>query len=594
MATRAIADYGLIGGGDSAALVDRSGSLAWLCWPRFDSQAIFASLVGDDDNGIWTIKPVGTFQSSRRYRPDTLMLETQFKTESGAALLCDFMPYQEKSQAVIRTIRCVAGTVDMKMVFAPRFACGKARPRYERRDAKLLVGGDNLSLALQSKRPDLLRADETVEFKLSTGQEISFVLTESDSAPSALESYTRDAAARCERFWRQWSSRCTYNGPWRDAVVRSLITLKALIHAPSGGIVAAPTTSLPENMGGHRNWDYRYCWLRDSTFTVLALLHAGYPEEAEAWVKWLVRAISPNTHRTKTFYGVIPHTEIDELEASWLCGFNGSRPVRFGNGARDQVQLGIYGEVQDTLHQWRMSVQKPEKSAWQDQCDMLHRLISLVGKPDAGIWEQRGHLEMFTQSQALAWVGFDRAIKSAERFDFAIPGDWRPTRANLHDTICAKGFDRDLGSFTRAYGSRSFDASCLLLAMVGFLPANDVRIRGTVHAIRRHLSAGPFVYRYDASRENDGVGGAEGAFLPCSFWLADNLILQRHEDAGASIFEAMLGAGNDLGLYSEEYDVSGKTLLGNFPQALTHLSLVHTALNLTGSGPVHSRSKAAY
>jgi GH15 family glucan-1,4-alpha-glucosidase len=347
-------------------------------------------------------------------------------------------------------------------------------------------------------------------------------------------------------------------------------------------------------MGGHRNWDYRYCWLRDSTFTVLALLHAGYPEEAEAWINWLIRAIAPKAHRTRTFYGVIPHTEINEFEASWLSGFNGSRPVRFGNSARDQIQLGIYGEVQDTLHQWRMSVEKPEESVWQDQCDMLHRLVSLVGKPDAGIWEQRGHLEMFTQSQALAWVGLDRAIKSADRFDFTMPGDWRLTRANLHNAICTKGFDSELGSFTRAYGSRSFDASCLLLAMTGFLPADDVRIKGTVHAIRRHLSAGPFVYRYDASLENDGVGGSEGAFLPCSFWLADNLILQRHEDAAAAIFEGVLGAANDLGLYSEEYNVSCKTLLGNFPQALTHLSHIHTALNLTGVGPAHNRSKAGY
>ena len=398
----------------------------------------------------------------------------------------------------------------------------------------------------------------------------------------------------CERFWRAWSERCAYEGPWRALVLRSLITLKALIYAPSGGIVAAPTASLPERMGGRRNWDYRYCWLRDFTFTVLALLHAGYLEEAGAWVNWLIHAIEPEKERIPVFYGVAPGGQYEEHEALGLTGFNGSQPVRIGNGAHDQLQLDIYGEVQDTLHQWRMASGRAEHIGWRRQRAMLERLGSLVNQPDSGFWEQRGGREYFTESRVMAWVAYDRAQRTANAFGFAADPDWASRAKALHAEICERGFDGGLGSFARSYGSRSLDASCLLLSMVGFLPADDPRIVGTIESIRRHLGVGPFVYRYDAGRERDGVGGPEGAFLACSFWLADNFILQRRNDVAAEIFEGAASVANDLGLLSEEYDPSGKVLLGNFPQALTHLSLVHTALNLAGSGPAHTRSNAAY
>ncbi len=591
----AIADYALIGDGSSAGLVGRKGEVAWLCWPSFNSAAIFASLLGDEGNGVWRIAPTQASTVVRRYRPETLILETRFDTEDGSVLLVDFMPYQNGPRAVVRRVRGLKGTVAMTTRFAPRFQCGSLAPNYKRGgDAALSASSDGLSLTLHTSRSGLARGDETVSFLLSEGETIDFVLTDAETAARDFRGYADESENRCEKFWRGWVSRCAYEGPWREAVIRSLITLKALIYAPTGGVIAAPTSSLPECMGGSRNWDYRYCWLRDSTFTVLALLHAGYLEEAGAWVNWLIGAIDPEKERTRIFYGVVPGEEIQEFEADWLGGFNGSRPVRLGNGARDQLQLGVYGEVQDTLHQWRVKSGKAENAGWMRQCAMLKRLATLVDEPDAGIWEQRGHLERFTHSRAMAWVAFDRALATAGQFGFAADPGWKPMLMDLHDQICANGYDSKLRSFTRAYGSESLDASCLMLAMVGFLPPDDPRIVGTVRAIGEHLKHGPFVYRYDTTRENDGVGGPEGAFLPCSFWFADNLILQKDYDAAASIFEGVLTAANDVGLLSEEYDVSGKILLGNFPQALTHLGLVNTALNLTGLGPAHSRSNVSH
>jgi GH15 family glucan-1,4-alpha-glucosidase len=584
----------VIGDGNTAALVDRSGSLEWLCWPRFDSPAIFAAMVGHDGNGVWAIAPKAPFCTFRQYRDDTLILETRFETGDGAALLTDFMPYQDDPQAVIRRLRGLSGAMRMTMRFAPRFQSGSVAPRYARKYGGLIASCNDVSLVFRATRPELAQADETASFDLAEGETVDFILTNENVAPVELPECVKTAEATCEAFWRAWVSKCSYDGPWRRAVTRSLVTLKALIYAPTGGIVAAPTASLPEHLGGSRNWDYRYCWLRDSTFAMLALLHTGYLEEAGAWVNWLLRAADPRTAPIKVFYGVVPNTEIDEYEADWLAGFNGSRPVRFGNDARTQLQLGVYGEVQDTLYQWRLASGGAECRGWAQQCAMLRRLVPVVGELDSGIWEQRGHLERFTQSRALAWVAFDRALQTAKRFGFAKDPAWVSHRDAVRAEVCEKGFDAKLGAFSRAYGSQSLDASCLLLAMVGFLPADDPRIVGTVRAIRSRLSAGPFVYRYDARLEDDGVGGSEGAFLPCSFWLADNLILQRREDEAAAIFESVFASANDVGLLSEEYDVSEKLLLGNFPQALTHLSLVHTALNLTGRGPAHKRTKAAY
>ena len=590
---RAISDFALIGDGNCAGLVDRDGTLAWLCWPRFDSEAPFASLLGGDDNGEWRIAPDGGFRARRRYRPETLILETQFEAESGAALLVDFMPYQDGRQALVRRLRGLRGVAPMTARFAPRLHCGRDRPAYRRIDGGVAVDG-GVALNLRCTRPELAKGERAVGFELAEGETIDFVFSSADTPPSHPAAYVANAEAACESFWRRWSAQCRYQGPWSALVRRSLITLKALVYAPSGGIVAAPTTSLPEHMGGARNWDYRYCWLRDATFTVLALMHAGYVDEAGAWVNWLIRALASEGGRTRVFYGVVPGAEIEEREADWLSGFNGSRPVRLGNRAKHQLQLDIFGEVQDTLHQWRTAIDRPEPVGWDQQRAMLAELESAIDQPDAGIWEQRGHREYFTQSRVLAWVAFDRALRSAKRFGFASDAGWKDRLQSLRAEICQRGFDPRIGGFTRSYGSASVDASCLLIAMVGFLPADDPRILGTVEAIRNRLSDGPFVYRYAAERENDGVGGPEGAFLPCSFWLADNLILQGRDDDAAALFERLAAVANDVGLLSEEYDVAGRQMLGNFPQALTHLSLVHTALNLTGAGPAHRRSEAAY
>lgn len=593
MHRRRIDDYGLIGDGNSAALVHRSGAVEWLCWPRFDSQAVFAAMLGNEMHGHWTICPAVPHTVVRRYRENTLILETRFEAEEGAVEITDFMPYGGEVCALIRRVRGVRGRIPMTMTFAPRFTSGTELPRYERVFSGLQAKGSSAALALSSARTDLCHGSDPVEFRIGQGETISFVLGSHPMADP--EKFAAQSEKQCEGFWREWTSRCRYDGPWRDQVLRSLITLKALIYVPSGGIVAAPTTSLPERMGGSRNWDYRFCWLRDSTFTVLALLHAGYRDEARAWVKWLRGAVNPPAKNAKTLYGITRSEGREESEASWLPGFNGSAPVRFGNDARNQLQLDIYGEVQDTLHQWRALEDPKDHTGWSDQCAMLDKLASLWTRPDAGIWEQRGRPECFTQSRAFAWLAFDRAIKSVERFGLDGPVDrWRAQAERIHAEVCALGFDPELNAFTRAYGSRSMDASVLLLPMAGFLPPNDPRIQGTVEAVRRHLANGPFLYRYDQDREDDGVGGTEGVFIACSFWLADTLILQKREDEGADLFNRVLSAGNDLGLFSEEYDPSEKMLLGNFPQALSHLSLVHTAFNLTGAGPAHSRSETNY
>ncbi len=595
MQKRRIDDYGLIGDGNSAALVGRGGAVEWLCWPRFDSQAVFAALLGDESHGHWTIRPAVPHKTARRYRTNTLILETRFECEIGAVELTDFMPYGAEACTLIRRVRCVHGRVPMTMTFAPRFASGAERPHYARTHAGVVAKGGSIALALSSARAGLCRGEDPDEFQLDEGETLSFILASPDERIADPQHYAARAQAECEAFWQQWSARSRYEGPWRAEIQRSLITLKALIYRPSGGIIAAPTASLPERMGGARNWDYRFCWLRDSTFTVLALLHAGHREEARAWVKWLRSAVAPSVETTRTLYGITRNEGIAETEAPWLPGFNDSTPVRFGNDARNQLQLDIYGEVQDTMHQWRALADPKDRTGWSDQCAMLERLCGLWTRPDAGIWEQRGRPECFTQSRAFAWLAFDRAVKSVERFGLDGPVEkWRAQRERIHAEVCGLGFDPELNAFTRAYGSRSIDAASLLVPMVGFLPPNDPRVVGTVEAVRNNLGEGPFLYRYDQAREDDGVGGKEGVFLACSFWLADTLILQRREDEGAGLFEQILGAGNDLGLFAEEYDPSEKTLLGNFPQALSHLSLLHTAFNLTGAGPAHSRSETYY
>jgi GH15 family glucan-1,4-alpha-glucosidase len=583
---RTIADYGLIGNGRTAALVRNTGALEWLCWPRFDSDACFAALLGAERHGHWTIAPAVPCRVTRRYRDGTLVLDTTFETDTGRVTLTDFMP-MAGNPAVVRILSCSRGHMPIRADFAPRFDNGKTTPTILRAGSTLVARTAGLELVLQCSRPDFL--EEHGRFQMSAGQEVAYVLS-----AQALPGITGDVQRvlrETEEYWRQWCAKCTYDGPWRDTVVRSLITLKALIYAPTGGIVAAPTTSLPELYGGSRNWDYRFCWLRDSTFTVLALLHAGYRDEARQWVSWLLGAIGPRSDNVQPVYGIRGNADLPEYEASWLPGFRGSCPVRFGNAAYLQFQLDVYGEIQDTLHQWRALGGTAVQSSWGKQCELMARLETMWQEPDAGFWEQRSDPQKFTQSRALAWVAVDRAIQSVEQFGFDGPVErWKALRKTIHEEVCGKGFSSRLNSFTRFYGPETVDASLLLLPIVGFLPPDEPRMVGTVDAIKNHLMRDGFVYRYDQTREDDGIREHEATFLPCCFWYADNLILQGRRDEAAALFEKYLGAGNDLGLFPEEFDVSSKTLLGNFPQALTHLAIVHTACNLGGTGPAHSRS----
>jgi GH15 family glucan-1,4-alpha-glucosidase len=588
----AISDYAMIGDGRTAALVDRGGTIAWLCWPRFDSDACFAAILGGKDFGHWTISAADKSSSSRRYVDNSLILETTFGTETGVATLTDFLCAATNAQYLVRVVRGISGEVAMTSCFSPSGGSGRLTPKFSIVGEALTMQCDGLCLNLHASDASVAKPG-TVPFTVRENEEVAFILCAGQRLKN-IASVAKICRDREERFWHDWCAQCTYQGPWRNALLRSLVTLKALVYAPSGGIIAAPTTSLPEEIGGVRNWDYRYCWLRDSTFTVLALLHAGYRDEAKAWVAWLLRAITPDRSRTQPVYGVTGERRLREYEADWLPGFCKSRPVRFGNDAYLQYQLDVYGEVQDTLHQWRQISGSRVSNAWKVQREMLGRLEAIWRKPDAGIWEQRGPPEYFTQSRALAWVAVDRAVKAIERFGFGGPLErWKTLRSKLHREVCEKGFDKTLNAFTRSYGSHSVDASTLLMPIVGFLPATDPRVVGTVEAIAKHLGRDGFIYRYDQSREDDGIRQDEGAFLPCSFWLADNMILQKREDEAAALFEKLLGAANDVGLMSEEYDPSTRTQLGNTPQALTHLSLVHTALNLEGFGPAHTRAEAA-
>jgi GH15 family glucan-1,4-alpha-glucosidase len=586
--SKAVSDYAFLGDGRTAALIDKNGDVAWLCWPRFDSNACFAAILGGNQFGHWSVAPTSKFSSRRHYLEQSLILETTFESETGTARLRDFLCFASEAQRFVRIVTGVSGTVVLKQIFAPRSGNGKYEASIRRVGEDLIADGASPSFRLQSSRPSALSGEE---FTVGKNDEVTFVLSDEHARSFEAAATAQKCFEEETRFWSDWCAHCTYEGPWRSVVMRSLIILKALIFAPTGGIIAAPTTSLPEEIGGRRNWDYRYCWLRDSTFTVLALLHAGYKDEAAAWVAWLQNAVAPDKLRTQPVYGVAGEKQLQETEADWLPGFCGSRPVRFGNDAYRQYQLDIYGEVQDTLHQWRRLGGTRVASAWPMQCEMLGRLEALWQQPDDGIWEQRGHPECFTQSRGMAWAAVDRMIKSAEQFGFDGPLDsWRELRSRIHSHVCENAFDENLNAFTRSYGSHSLDASTLLLPMVGFLPADDPRMRGTVDAVIRHLGHDGFIYRYDQSREDDGIRQDEGAFLPCSFWLADNLILQKRFDEAAVLFENVLGAENDVGLLSEEYDPSARMQLGNTPQALAHLSLVHTALNLRGHGPAHSRA----
>jgi len=581
-----IEDYALIGDCRSAALVASNGSIDWLCWPRFDSHACLAALLGSRENGRWLIAPKDeTARISRRYRDQTLILETRFETDSGAVTLTDFMPPLSANPTIIRLVVGERGSVDLHLDLILRFGYGAIVPwvtRLEDGTLRAVAGPDMVLLRtpVNTKGENLTTVGT---FTVGAGEMVPFLLIYLPShAPLPPAVPPQSELEATERFWRAWASKCRPAGPWSAYVERSLITLKALTYAPTGGIVAAPTTSLPEQLGGGRNWDYRFCWLRDATLTLLTLMNAGFHEAAQAWNEWLLRAVAGSPEQIQIMYGLAGERRIIEWEASWLSGYEGSRPVRIGNAAHRQLQLDVYGEIVDAAHHARRSGLAMHASGWAVQLALLDHLAQIWQEPDHGIWEVRGSPQHFTHSKVMAWVAFDRAIKSAEMFGFDGPVDgWRQLRADIHADVCARGFDPEIGSFVQHYGSRHLDASLLLLPAVGFLPIHDARVHSTIAAIERHLLVDGLVARYDTGTLVDGLLAGEGAFLACTFWLADVYVFQNRGSDAIRLFKRLISLCNDVGLLSEEYDPRSDRLVGNFPQAFSHLALVNTAFNLT-------------
>jgi GH15 family glucan-1,4-alpha-glucosidase len=591
-----IEDYALIGDCETAALVGRDGSVDWLCLPRFDSGACFAALLGTPDHGHWLLAPAGEVRAvRRRYRDGTLVLETEYETEDGTAALIDCMPLRTEAPTLIRVVEGRHGRVPMRLELTIRLAYGSLIPWVRRADGGILaVGGPD---ALRLRAPVELRGEDfttIADFTVSAGQRLPFTLTWFPShRPEPAPIDALGAVEATTRWWQAWSQRCSFEGPWRDAVVRSLITLKALTYAPTGGLVAAPTTSLPERLGGVRNWDYRYCWLRDATFALYALMIGGYVEEARAWREWLLRAVAGQPAQAKILYGVAGERLLPEWELSWLPGYEKSAPVRIGNAAAGQFQLDVYGEVADALHCARRAGIEPDENAWRLEKALVAFVESTWSEPDEGIWEVRGPRRPFTHSRVMAWVALDRAVKGVERFGLDGPVErWRAVRDAIHADVCRHGYDAEIGAFVQFYGSKLLDASLLMIPLVGFLPCEDGRVRGTVQAIERHLARDGFVARYHTDPDVDGLPPGEGAFLPCSFWLADNLALLGRRTEARELFERLLAVRNDVGLLSEEYDPDAGRLLGNFPQSFSHVGLVNTARNLTeGGGPAEHRQE---
>jgi GH15 family glucan-1,4-alpha-glucosidase len=590
-----IEDYAIIGDCKTAALVGRDGSIDWLCWPRFDSAACFAALLGTPEHGRWLIAATDpATRVTRHYRDDTLILETDFQTSSGAVTVIDFMPLREGSHDLVRIVIGRRGQLAMKCELVLRFDYGAMVPwvtRLEDGTLQAIAGPDMTVL----RTPIELRGENfrTVgDFIVAEGQTIPFVLSYGLSHHAPPEPIDPIAAlSDTEVFWHNWSANCTEMGEWSGLVRRSLITLKALTYRPTGGIVAAPTTSLPEQLGGARNWDYRYCWLRDATFALLSLMHAGFYDEAQDWRLWLKRAVAGLPAQAQIMYGVAGERRLTELELPWLPGYQGAAPVRIGNAASDQLQLDIYGEIMDAFYQARRGGLGP----LDPHSDLLGALLDHVAmiwrEPDDGIWEVRGPRQHFTHSKVMAWVAFDRAIKSAEFFQLSGPVKrWKALRQEIHDDVCTKAYNTERGAFVQHYGAGTLDASVLMMPLVGFLPMSDSRMSGTVAAIERDLTVNGFVLRYDTERAQDGLPPGEGAFLPCSFWFADCLLMLGRVSDARRLFSRLAGLCNDVGLLSEEYDSRAKRLTGNFPQAFSHIALVNTAHNLALAGkPDHER-----
>jgi GH15 family glucan-1,4-alpha-glucosidase len=590
-------DYALIGDCESAALVGRDGSIDWWCPPRFDSPACFAALLGTADHGRWQLTAVAppdtTMKITRRYRGLTLVLETEYETATGTAAVIDFLPLHETGTALIRIVEGRRGTVNMHLDLRIRFDYGSIVP-WVRQDAGdlLAVGGPD---SLRLHTPVTTRGEglaTVADFEVRAGQRIPFELAwclSHERHPPALDPAT--ALTDTEAFWADWAGRAETGPRWREAVVRSLLVLKALTYAPTGGIVAAPTTSLPEQVGGVRNWDYRFCWLRDATFTLYALMEAGYRDEAQAWREWLLRAAAGTPTQLHLMYGITGSRRLPELVLDWLPGYEGARPVRVGNAASTQRQHDVYGELLDVLFNcWKRDIGSPSHG-WDLARAVVEYVETIWPSPDDGIWEVRGPSRRFTHSKMMAWVAMDRAVASIERFGFAGPIDrWRAVRDEIHRDVCSKGFNPSRRAFVQAYDSDRLDASLLLMPQVGFLPIDDPRVRGTIAAIERELVVDGFVHRYATTPTVDGLPPGEGAFLLCTFWLADDLALLGRQADAEVLFERVLAVRNDVGLLSESYDVRNKRLVGNFPQAFSHVGLVNCARNLNrAGGPAHER-----
>jgi GH15 family glucan-1,4-alpha-glucosidase len=595
-----IEDYAMIADLETAALVSKDGSMDWLCLPRFDSSACFAALLGGPDAGRFRIAPLSGGKATRRsYRGETMVLESVWETPDGTVEVIDFMPRRRTEPDVVRIVHGVSGRVRMGAELVVRFDYGHIVPWVRHDDGRWvgIAGPDAvwLDTPIKLEGQDMRSA---AEFEVAEGDEVPFVLTYVPSYQRQPPRYdAKKALAETEAYWRDWIGHCTYEGGYSDAVRRSLILLKALTFAPSGGITAAATTSLPEQLGGPRNWDYRYCWLRDAAFTLQALAGAGYTAEARAWRDWLLRAVAGDPKDLQIMYSLTGARRLTEFELDWLPGYEGSRPVRVGNEAAGQFQLDVYGELLDGLNTARRAGLAADEEAWSLQTVLTEYLEGIWHEPDSSLWEVRGPRRQFVQSKVMAWVGFDRMINTAERTGLPAPLDrWRSARDEVHREVCEKGYDSDRGTFTQFYGSKGLDASLLLIPRVGFLPPDDERVHGTIDAVRRELVEDGFVLRYrpDADADSssgtvDGLPGREGAFLACSFWLADALALTGRRDEAREVFERLLGLRNDVGMLSEEWDTHAHRQLGNTPQAFSHVGLVNTALALEVH-PDHART----
>ncbi|HZL39941.1 MAG TPA: glycoside hydrolase family 15 protein [Pseudolabrys sp.] len=596
MASR-IEDYALIGDLGSAALVGRDGSIDWLCWPRFDSDACFAALLGTSEHGRWQIAAKDAdAKITRRYRPNTLILETRFETAEGAATLIDFMPPREGNSHLLRLVVGEHGSVAFRSELILRFGYGAIVPWVTRMDETTMraIAGPDMAVLHSPIRMRGENLKTVGDFTVAAGEKVSFSLSYALSHLEVPKASDVEALLnKTEKFWTGWTGKNKISCPWDEAVVRSLITLKALTFAPTGGMVAAPTTSLPEFIGGPRNWDYRFCWLRDATLTLLSLMNSGYYEEAQMWREWLVRAVAGSAGQIQIMYGIRGERRLTEWEVTWLSGYEGSQPVRIGNAAHKQLQLDIFGEIMDAAHQARQGGLGAVESGWDLQRELLTHLEKIWPDRDEGLWEMRGGRQHFTHSKAMAWLAFDRAIKSAEMYNLPGPVDrWRQIRDRVHNDVCTHGFDAELCSFVQTYGSRELDASLLMLPAIGFLPPEDPRVIGTVEAIERSLMSDGLVRRYDTRKSDDGLPPGEGMFLACSFWLVDAYVMLGRRDDAVRLFERLLALRNDLGLLSEQYEPRTRRLVGNFPQAFSHLALVNSASNLShDKKPVEQRSE---